>query len=119
MGDGRGTIVCKDDKVLSISILASGNCQRGRQRKRVLLTLMKVGDRVRVKESVTLYNYPLHRRKAFDVKGLEGTVVKVMKDWQGRSISPTLPLVVEFSVEGAKRPFRAHFKGDELELIDG
>ena len=80
---------------------------------------MKVGDRVRVKESITFYNYPQYRNKAFDAKGLEGTIVKVMKDWQGKPISPTLPILVEFPVEGAKRPFKAHFKGDELELIDG
>lgn len=79
---------------------------------------MKVGDRVRVKESVTFYNYPQHRNKAFDAKGLEGTVVKVMKDWQGRPISPTLPILVEFPVASSKKSFRAHFKSDELELID-
>ena len=80
---------------------------------------MKVGDRVRVKQSVTFYNYPKHRNEAFDAKGLEGTIVKLMKDWQGRPISPTLPILVEFSVEGAKKPFKAHFKADELELVDG
>ena len=80
---------------------------------------MKVGDRVRVKKSVVFYSHPQHRNNAFDAKGLEGEVIKVMKDWKGRPISPTLPVLVEFPVEGSKRSFKAHFKGDELELIDG
>ena len=85
----------------------------------MLLTIMNVGDRVRVKESVTFYSHPKHRNQAFDAKGLEGAVIKVMNDWNGQPISPTLPILVEFPVEGAKKPFRAHFKADELEPIDG
>jgi hypothetical protein len=82
-----------------------------------LIGVMKVGDRVRIKESVIFYHYPLQRNKAFDAKGLEGTIVTVLDDWQGRPISPNFPVVVEFAVEGAKKPFKAHLRTDELEAI--
>ena len=36
---------------------------------------MKVGDRVRVKESVIVYHHPEHRNQPFDVKGHEGEVL--------------------------------------------
>ena len=78
---------------------------------------MKVGDRVRIKESVIFYHYPLQRNQAFDAKGLEGTIVTILGNWQGRPISPNFPVVVEFAVEGAKRPFKAHFVMAELEAI--
>lgn len=79
---------------------------------------MKVGDRVRIKESVTFYHYPLHRNAPFNGKGLEGVVIKVLSDWQGRPISPNFPVVVEFTVAGAKKPFKAHFRTDELEVAE-
>lgn len=78
---------------------------------------MKVGDRVRVKESVVFYHYPLHRNEAFDAKGLEGVVTQVVTEWQGRPVSANFPVHVEFPVEGAKKPFKAHLREDELEVI--
>jgi len=33
---------------------------------------LKVGDRVRVKESIIVYHHPEHRNQSFDIKGLEG-----------------------------------------------
>ncbi len=76
---------------------------------------MQVGDRVRIKESVIFYHHPLHRNSAFDAKGLEGVIADILSDWQGRPISPNFPVCVEFTVEGAKRPFKAHLRVDELE----
>ena len=76
---------------------------------------MQVGDRVRIKDSVIFYHHPLHRGEAFDAKGLEGEITDVLKDWQGRPISANFPVVVEFAVEGAKRPLKAHLREDELE----
>ncbi len=78
---------------------------------------MNVGDRVRIKESVVFYHHPLHRNEAFDAKGLEGVVVTVLTDYKGRPISPNFPIQVEFSVDGVKKPFRAHLKADELEAL--
>ncbi|QQE67209.1 hypothetical protein GFS31_39210 [Leptolyngbya sp. BL0902] len=78
---------------------------------------MNVGNRVRIKASVIFYHHPLHRNEAFDANGLEGTVVGVLNDYQGRPISPNFPVQVEFAVEGVKRPFRAHLKADELEVV--
>jgi hypothetical protein len=79
--------------------------------------VMNVGDRVRIKESVVFYHHPLHRNEAFDAKGLEGTIVKILTDYKGRPISPNFPVVVECTVEGAKRPFKAHLKREELETL--
>lgn len=80
--------------------------------------VMKVGDRVRIKDSVIFYHYPEHRNEAYDACGLEGTIVTILQDWHGRPISPNFPIVVEFAVEGAKKPFRAHLRDDELEVIE-
>ncbi|ELS02178.1 Ferredoxin thioredoxin reductase variable alpha chain [Xenococcus sp. PCC 7305] len=73
---------------------------------------MKVGDRVRVKESVIVYTHPKSKKAPFDIKGLEGDVIDILTDWQGRPISPNLPVLVKF-----EKKFRSHFRHDELEVI--
>lgn len=73
---------------------------------------MEVGDRVRVKESVIVYHNPKSRNEAFDLKGLEGSVVALVNEWQGKPISANLPLQVQFD-----KKFKAHFREDELELL--
>ncbi|MEB3279187.1 MAG: ferredoxin-thioredoxin reductase variable chain [Lyngbya sp.] len=73
---------------------------------------MKVGDRVRVKTSVIVYIHPEHRNQPFDIKGLEGEIVEIIKDWNGRPITPNLPIMVKFSDK-----FKAHLKQEEVEVI--
>ncbi|WP_442935911.1 ferredoxin-thioredoxin reductase variable chain [Nostoc sp.] len=73
---------------------------------------MKVGDRVRVKESVVVYHHPEHRSQAFDIKGTEGDVVGIATQWRGRPVSANLPIVVQFS-----KKFKAHLRENELEII--
>ena len=73
---------------------------------------MNIGDRVRVKSSVVVYHHPEQRQKAFEIKGLEGEIDKIMTDWQGRKISPNLPILVKFP-----NRFKAHLKASELEVI--
>lgn len=73
---------------------------------------MKVGDRVRVKESVIVYNYPQSKKQPFDIKGMEGDIIDILTDWQGRPISPNLPILVQF-----EKKFRSHFRHEELEII--
>ena len=73
---------------------------------------MKIGDRVRVKESVVMYHHPDHRNEAFDIKGLEGEIMAIVKEWKGRPVSANFPLLVKF--EGK---FRAHLQDFELEVI--
>lgn len=73
---------------------------------------MKVGDRVRVKESIIVYHHPEHRSKAFDLKGTEGEVIKIVTEWQGRPVSANLPILVKFS-----KKFKAHLRESELEVI--
>ena len=72
---------------------------------------MQPGDQVKVSQSVVLFNHPEHRGQAFDMQGQEGQVDKVLNDWKGRPISPTLPVVVAFG------KFRAHFRDDEITPI--
>jgi Ferredoxin thioredoxin reductase variable alpha chain len=74
--------------------------------------VMKVGDRVRVKESVVVYHHPEHRSQAFDLKGTEGEIAAIVTQWQGRPVSANLPLLVQFS-----KKFKAHLREDELEVI--
>lgn len=76
------------------------------------LESMKVGDRVRVKQSVIIYVNPEHRNQSWDAKGLEGEVVSIRTDWKGRTITPNLPILVQFSPK-----FKAHFKAEELDVI--
>ena len=73
---------------------------------------MKVGDRVRVKNSVMVYHHPVHRNEAFDVKSLEGEVTRIVVEWHGRPVSANLPVLVQFD-----KKFRAHFRDDEVELV--
>ncbi|MEH2452750.1 ferredoxin-thioredoxin reductase variable chain [Nostoc sp.] len=74
--------------------------------------VMKVGDRVRVKDSVVVYHHPEHRSQAFDIKGIEGDVVGIATQWRGRPVSANLPIVVQFS-----KKFKAHLRENELEVI--
>ena len=73
---------------------------------------MKIGDRVRVKESVVVYHHPDQKQQPYDIKGMEGEISKVMIDWEGRPISPNFPILVKFD-----RKFKAHLKDSELEVI--
>ena len=73
---------------------------------------MKVGDRVRIKESVIVYHHPEHRSQPFDIQGLEGEVVAFVTEWQGRPVSANLPLQVQFS-----KKFKAHLRENEVEVL--
>lgn len=74
--------------------------------------VMKAGDRIRVKESVIVYHHPENRNQPFDIKGLEGEVIGVVTEWQGRPVSANLPIYVKFS-----KKFKAHLRENELELV--
>jgi hypothetical protein len=74
---------------------------------------MKVGDRVRVIESVVVYHHPEHKLSPFDVNGLEGEVKAFVTEWRGRPVSANLPILVEFS-----KKFKAHFRDFELEILE-
>jgi Ferredoxin thioredoxin reductase variable alpha chain len=73
---------------------------------------MQVGDQIRVKESVIVYHHPEHRSKPFDIKGLEGEVVSVLQEWQGRPVSANYPFIVQL---GPK--FRTHLNDFEIEVV--
>ncbi|MBE9189893.1 ferredoxin-thioredoxin reductase variable chain [Gloeocapsopsis crepidinum LEGE 06123] len=73
---------------------------------------MKVGDRIRVKESVIVYHHPEHRGEPFDIKGLEGEIISFANEWQGKPISANLPIQVQFS-----KKFKAHLRETEIEVL--
>ncbi len=73
---------------------------------------MKIGDRVRVKESVIVYHNPEHRNQAFDLKGSEGEITAIVTQWQDRPVSANLPILVQFN-----KKFKAHLRENELEVI--
>ena len=73
---------------------------------------MKVGDRIRVIKSVTVYHYPAERGKPFDIEGMEGEVNAIVTQWQGRPVSANFPVQVKFD-----KKFRAHLREDEIELV--
>jgi hypothetical protein len=77
--------------------------------------VMKIGDRVRIKESVVIYHHPEHRGEPFDLKGVEGEVIGIVNQWQGRPVSANLPILVQFPEISKK--FRAHLRENELEII--
>lgn len=72
---------------------------------------MNVGDRIRVKESVTVYHHPSHRNQPFDLQGMTGEIVDIVREWQGRPISANFPVVIKFD----DSRFRAHLKETEIE----
>lgn len=74
--------------------------------------VMKVGDHVRVKDSVVVYHHPEHRSQPFDIKGTEGDVVAITTQWRDRPVSANLPILVQFS-----KKFKAHLRENELEII--
>jgi len=74
--------------------------------------LMKVGDRVCIKKSVVVYHHPQNRNQPFDVKDMEGEVVAIVHEWQGRPVSANWPILVQFD-----KKFKAHLKEDEVELV--
>lgn len=73
---------------------------------------MKVGAKVRVKESIIVYHHPEHRSQAFDLKGSEGEVIAIVTEWHGRPVSANLPIYVQFS-----KKFKAHLRENELEIV--
>jgi hypothetical protein len=73
---------------------------------------MKVGDRVRIKESIQVYHHPEHKAKAFNIQAMEGEIINIIHDWQGRPISPNYPIEVKL---GEK--FKMHLADHELELV--
>jgi len=73
---------------------------------------MEVSDRVRVSSSILVYHHPQHKKQGFDVKGMEGEVIAVVTEWQGRPVSANLPMLVQF-----ENKFKAHFRETELELL--
>jgi Ferredoxin thioredoxin reductase variable alpha chain. len=82
------------------------------QQKQGVKVDMKVGDRIRVKESVVVYHHPEHRGEAFDIKGIEGEIVDIVTQWQGRPVSANLPLLVQVS-----KKFKVHLRENEVEII--
>jgi hypothetical protein len=75
---------------------------------------MKVGDRIRVKEAVTIYHHPKHRNQPFDLQGMTGEIIEIVREWRGRPISANFPLVIKFD----ESRFRAHLKETEVELAE-
>ncbi len=73
---------------------------------------MKVGDKVRIKESIIVYHHPEHRSQAFDLKGSEGEIIALVTEWRGRPVSANLPIYVQFS-----KKFKAHLRENELEVV--
>ncbi|MFB2897356.1 ferredoxin-thioredoxin reductase variable chain [Aerosakkonemataceae cyanobacterium BLCC-F50] len=74
---------------------------------------MKIGDRIRVKQSVIVYHHPEHKGQPFDIQGLEGEIFAIIHEWKGRPVSANLPIQVKFD-----KKFKAHFRENEVELID-
>ncbi|MBC6481810.1 MAG: ferredoxin-thioredoxin reductase variable chain [Hormoscilla sp. GM7CHS1pb] len=75
---------------------------------------MKIGDRVRVAESVVIYHNPQNRNEPFELKGLEGEVSDIILERDGKPISANMPILVQFKLE---RKFKVHLRESELEVI--
>jgi hypothetical protein len=73
---------------------------------------MKIGDRVRVKNSIVVFHHPEHKGQPFDLQNLTGEIIGLVEDKKGRPVSPNYPLMVKF---GEK--FVSHLIDEELELV--
>jgi hypothetical protein len=80
----------------------------------MLVIDMKVGDRVRIKESVVVYHSPTHRNQPYDLQGMTGEIVDIIRERDGKPISANFPFVVKFD----DSKFRAHLKETELEPVE-
>jgi hypothetical protein len=75
---------------------------------------MKAGDRVRIKESVIVYHNPEHRNQPFDLQGLTGEIIDIVREWQGKPISANFPILIKFD----NSRFKAHLREAEVELLE-
>ena len=73
---------------------------------------MQVGDKVTVMSSVVVFNHPNARGNPYELKGHIGEIVVILENWNGKPISPNLPVVVAFG------RYKAHFRHDELSQDD-
>ena len=80
---------------------------------------LKIGDRVRVKDSLVVYHHPKHRNQPFDLQGNEGEVIKFasqhIHNGEEVDISANFPIVVQFPDLGKR--FRVHLRVEELESV--
>ena len=73
---------------------------------------MKIGDSIRIIESVIVYHHPEHKQQPFQLKGMEGEIINIINNWEGRPLSASLPLLVKFS-----KKFKAHVCNNEVEIL--
>ncbi len=73
---------------------------------------MNIGDRVKVIESVIVYHYPQHKKNGFDLKDMEGELIDILTEWEGRPISANYPYLVKFD-----KKFKAHLREHEIEKV--
>ncbi len=75
---------------------------------------MQVGDRVRVKNDVTVFHFPKKKNEPVNIQGYEGEIIKVVTEWEGRPVSANFPVYVKFDVD---KKFYTHMREDELEAV--
>ncbi len=73
---------------------------------------MKVGDRISVKASITVYHHPSCKGKAFNIEGSQGEIIAVINDWHGRPISPNYPYQIQLDDK-----LKVHLGDHEIEVI--
>lgn len=73
---------------------------------------MKVGDRIKVLESVLVYHHPEHKKESFDLKEMEGDLIEIVTEWEGRPVSANFPYLVKFT-----KKFKAHFREEEIGVV--
>ncbi len=103
-------IVCRYDSICKNNKVAFGLISYFY--KNLLILTMKVGDRIKVEESVIVYHHPEHKKEAFDIKGLEGELIEIITEWEGRPLSANFPYLVQFS-----KKFKTHFREEEIITI--
>jgi hypothetical protein len=74
---------------------------------------MKVGDRVQVIETITVYHIPGGKGQPVNIKGYEGSIDKIVTEWKGRPVSANFPVLVKFD----DPKFRAHLQEHELQVV--
>jgi len=73
---------------------------------------MNIGDRVKVVESVIVYHHPQYKKEGFDIKGMEGELIEIITEWQGRPVSANFPYLIQFD-----KKFKAHLKDYEITTV--
>ncbi|KAL0044818.1 hypothetical protein WJX82_010489 [Trebouxia sp. C0006] len=84
-----------------------------------LISGVKAGDKLKVKESRIIYHSPKHK-EGLDLNGMEGELMEVIEKYQGKQLSANLPYKTLFMIpkdDGKDQKLIAHLAAGEFDKV--